>query len=82
VDDRDLPTIKTLTGKLFDRIFGDNESVSQPLFEMLFNDAIHLVTGIRYNMKKRLTPLLDRILLRKRPVIETNERRVEKHLRH
>jgi hypothetical protein len=38
---------------------------------MLFNDGIHLVTGIKSNMKNRLMPLYDRILLRKRSIIET-----------
>jgi hypothetical protein len=71
VDDRDTTTIKTLTKKLFGKIFGDKGYISQPLFEMLFNDGIHLATGIRSNMKNRLMPLLDRILLRKRAVIET-----------
>jgi hypothetical protein len=33
-------------------------------------DIIHLVTGIRSNMKNRLIPLLDHILLMKRSVIE------------
>jgi hypothetical protein len=33
--------------------------------------GIHLVTGIKSNMKNRLMSLRDRILLRKRSVIET-----------
>jgi hypothetical protein len=70
VDDRDPTTVKTLTGKLFGKIPGDRGSVSQPLFEMLFNDAIHPATGIRCNMRNRLMPLFDHILLTKRPVIE------------
>jgi hypothetical protein len=36
-----------------------------------FGNGIHIVTGIRSNMKNRLTPLWDKILLRKRSVIET-----------
>jgi len=71
VDDRDPKTLKTLTKKLFGKLFGDKGYVSQPLFEMLFNDGIHLVTGIRSNMKNRLMTLRDKILLRKRSVIET-----------
>jgi hypothetical protein len=38
---------------------------------MLFDDGIFRVTGIKSNMKNRLIPLRDRILLRKRSVIET-----------
>jgi hypothetical protein len=71
IDDRDPKTINTLTKKLFGKLFADKGYISQPLFEMLFNDGLHIVTGIRSNMKNRLMPLLDRILLRKRSVIET-----------
>ena len=38
---------------------------------MLFNQGVHLVTEVKSNMKNRLMPLWDRILLRKRAVIET-----------
>jgi hypothetical protein len=41
------------------------------LFETLFNDGIHLVTGIRSNIKNSLMNIYDKILLRKRSVIET-----------
>jgi hypothetical protein len=71
VDDRNPQTIKTLTKKLFGKLFADRGYISQPLFEMLFNDGVHLVTGIKRNMKNRLMPLYDRIMLRKRSVIET-----------
>jgi hypothetical protein len=38
---------------------------------MLLDNGVHLVTGIKSNMKNRLMSLRDRILLRKRSVIET-----------
>ncbi|KAA6305472.1 hypothetical protein EZS27_042875, partial [termite gut metagenome] len=38
---------------------------------MLFNEGIHLVTGIKKNMKNRLMSVNDKILLRKRSIIET-----------
>jgi hypothetical protein len=38
---------------------------------MLFNSGLHIVTGIRSNMKNRPMSFHDRILLRKRSVIET-----------
>jgi hypothetical protein len=71
VDDRDPQTLKTLTKNLFGKLFGDRDYISASLFEMLFNDGIHLVTGIKSNMKNRLMSFHDRILLRKRSVIET-----------
>jgi len=38
---------------------------------MLFVDDVHLVTKIRKNMKNSLMNLYDKIMLRKRSVIET-----------
>jgi hypothetical protein len=71
VDDRNPQTIKTLTKKLFGKLFADKGYISATLFKMLFDDGIFLVTGIKSNMKNRLMPQLDRILLGKRSVIET-----------
>jgi len=71
IDDPDTKTIKTLTKTLFGKLFADKGYIFQPLFEMLFNDGVHIVTSIRGNMKNKLMPLRDRILLRKRSVIET-----------
>ena len=71
VDDRDPQTLMTLTKNLFGKLFGDKGYVSTPLFEMLFNNGVHLVTGIRCNMKNRLMNFHDRIMLRKRSIIET-----------
>ena len=62
---------KTLTKKLFGKLFGDKGYISSSLFETLFSNGIHLVTGIRNNMKNRLMSFYDRIMLRKRSIIET-----------
>ena len=43
---------------------------SSSLFEALFTDGVNLVTGIRSNMKNKLMPLWDKIMLRKRYIIE------------
>lgn len=58
---------KGLTGTLF----GDKGYISQGLFEQLWDEGLKLVTSIRKNMRNRLRLLRDRILLRKRSVIET-----------
>lgn len=71
VDDRDENVFNRLTDNVFGKLFADKGYISQGLFERLFNDGINLVTGIRSNMKNKLMPLYDRILLRKRSVIET-----------
>jgi hypothetical protein len=71
VDDRDPQVLKTLTKKLFGKLFGDKGYISASLFEMIFNNGIHLVTGIKSNMKNRLMSFYVRIMLRKRSVMET-----------
>jgi hypothetical protein len=62
---------KVLMKKLFGKLFGDKGYKSSSLFEMLSDNGIHLISGIKSNMKNRLMSLKDRILLRKRSVIET-----------
>ena len=73
VDDR-VPLKKEgfLKG-IFGKLFGDKGYISKKLFDTLFKDGegIKLVTGLRNNMKNRLMDLLDKVLLRKRSLIET-----------
>ena len=70
VDDREPLKDKEFTKKLFGKMFADRGYISQSLFEELFVDDIHLVTKVRKNMKNSLMSLYDKILLRKRAVIE------------
>ena len=69
VDDR-VP-VDTLTKKLWGKLFGDRGYISQGLFDKLFGRGLQLITRIKSNMKKRLMDLLDKLLLRKRGIIET-----------
>jgi hypothetical protein len=69
VDDR-VPVPK-LAAKLFGKLFGDKGYLSTPLFQTLFEQGLQLVTNLRSNMKNKLTPLADKLLLRKRWIIET-----------
>lgn len=62
---------ESITRKLFGKLFADRGYISQDLFEMLFVDDVHLVTRIRKNMKNSLMNLYDKIMLRKRSVVET-----------
>jgi Transposase DDE domain. len=71
VDDRNEEVFKVLSKDLFGKLYGDKGYISSSLFEALFNDGVHLITGIKSNMKNRLMSLRDRILLRKRSIIET-----------
>jgi hypothetical protein len=70
-DDRDLSVINPLIKKLFGKLYGDKGYISAALTELLFQDGLHLITGIKSNMKNRIMTLRDKILLRKRSVIET-----------
>jgi hypothetical protein len=59
--------VKHLKGKLF----GDRGYISKILAEDLLEQGLELITTLRKNMKKKDIPLSDRILLRKRAVVET-----------
>ena len=69
VDDR--KPVPSLVKTLFGKLFGDKGYLSQPLFEHLLAQHVQLITGIRSNMKPRLMPLWDKLMLRKRSIIET-----------
>uniref|UniRef100_UPI00404A9CF9 IS982 family transposase n=1 Tax=Fulvivirga sp. TaxID=1931237 RepID=UPI00404A9CF9 len=59
--------LKNLKGKLY----ADKGYINQEITRILFIDGLHLITNIRNNMKNVLMELKDKILLRKRSVIET-----------
>lgn len=71
VDDREPLKNKSFHKKVFGKLFGDKGYLSQTLFEQLFIDGIHLITKIRKNMKNSLMQIKDKIILRKRALIET-----------
>ena len=52
-------------------LYADKGYISKEITEMLFDDGLHLVTGIKNNMKNVPMTMRDKILLRKRSVIET-----------
>jgi len=58
--------------KLFGKLFADKGYLSKKLFaELLRTFNVQLITGIRSNMKNRLMPVMDKLLLRKRAITET-----------
>ena len=69
VDDR--RPVPLLTKDLFGKLFADKGYISQQIFELLFSQGLELITMLRKNMKNRLLPLADKLLLRKRAIIET-----------
>jgi Transposase DDE domain len=56
---------------LWGQLFGDRGYISRALHKMLWAQGLALITLIRRNMKPRLLRLWDRLLLRKRFLIET-----------
>ena len=71
VDDREPLKNEAFLKAIFGKLFGDKGYVSDKLHKLLFVDGIELITGIRNNMKNSLMSMSDKILLRKRSVIET-----------
>jgi Transposase DDE domain len=69
VDDR-KPVPKMAKG-LLGKLFGDRGYVSQPLFEQLYAQGLELIARQRKNMKNSLLKLMDKLLLRKRAIIES-----------
>jgi hypothetical protein len=71
VDDREPLKNKDFHDKIFGKLIADKGYISKSLFEQLFIDGIHLITKIRKNMKNSLMHIHDKILLKKRALIET-----------
>ena len=69
IDDR--KTVPKMAKNLFGKLFGDRGYISHQLFEILLQQNLQLITTLKKNMKNRLIPLLDKILLRKRSLRET-----------
>lgn len=69
VDDREpvLELTQGLTGKLI----GDRGYISQRLFQVLWDRGLQLITKIRRSTHNKLMPMVDKLLLRKRAIIET-----------
>ena len=70
-DDRNTKVMGSLTKNLFSTLFGDRGYLSQKLFEDLYSRGIQLITKIKKNIKNKLMVLQDKLLLRKRAIIET-----------
>lgn len=57
--------------RLFGKLFGDKGYISKALTECLQQEGVQLITGIKKNMKNKLVNLFDKLMLRKRALIET-----------
>ncbi len=69
IDDR--RPVPGMARKLFGKLIGDKGYLSQELVATLLHQGVDLITPIKRTMKQRLVKLNDKLLLRKRAIIET-----------
>jgi len=69
VDDR--KPVPILSKDLIGKLFADKGYISKALQTELLGKGLSLITGVRNNMKNHLMPMSDKLLLRKRSIIET-----------
>ena len=69
VDDRQ--PVPGLINNLVGKLVGDKGYISKELFTSLYQQGLHLITKIKKNMKNKFMLLEEKVLLRKRAIIET-----------
>ena len=67
----DSTVLDEMTRDLAGKPYADKGYIGRDLFKNLWQRNLHLITSIRRNMRNYLMPLADKIMLRKRFVIET-----------
>jgi hypothetical protein len=80
----DLKTAMNMVKDFKGKIFGDKGYIGKEEFLKLLEQGLIMVTGIRKNMKNRLLEIWDKILLKKRSLIESifNIMKNTLHLEH
>ena len=71
IDDRKPLEYKAFVDFIYGKLVGDKGYISKNLFNRLFVDGIQLITKLKSNMKGSIMKISDRLLLRKRAIIET-----------
>ena len=71
VDDRKPLEYKAFVDLTYGKLVGDKGYIGKNLFEKLFVDGIQLITKLKNNMKGAMMSVSDKVLLRKRAIIET-----------
>jgi hypothetical protein len=67
----DVSMAETISKGILGKLFGDKGYVSAKLTKQLFERGLHLFTTVKSKMKQKLLSLRDKLLLRKRSIIET-----------
>ncbi len=87
ISDQNNGVVDFITRSITGKLFGDRGYISSSLFKKLFDRGLQIVTRIKRNMKNILMSLADKILLRKRGLVESvgnllkNKLQIE-HSRH
>lgn len=71
IDDCKPLEYKVFVDFIYGKFVGDKRYISKNLFNLLFVDGIQLITKLKSNMKGSIMKISDRLLLRKRAIIET-----------
>lgn len=83
----DRKPVSTMAQKLKGLLFGDKGYISTRLFQKLYDQGLKLITRLRSNMKNKMMSMSEKVLLRKRGLIESvndqlkNNAQIE-HTRH
>jgi len=67
----DRKPVEDLTQELFGKLVGDKGYISKSLKEKLLDKGLELLTKVRKNMKPQEMSLINKLLLRKRAIVET-----------
>jgi hypothetical protein len=70
VDDRNVTPMTSMTEQIFGKFFGDKGYISKALTELLWGNGIQMVTKPCKNMKDFNISQADKIMLKKRAIIE------------
>ena len=71
IDDREPLKYEAFMEFIYGKLVGDKGYIGKELFQRLFVNGIQLITKLKSNMKGALMSVSDRLLLRKRAIIET-----------
>lgn len=71
IDDREPLKYEAFMNLIYGKLVGDKGYIGKELFQRLFINGIQLITKLKSNMKGALMSVSDRLLLRKRAIIET-----------
>lgn len=70
IDDRNLKHMMDMTKDIFGKLYGDKGYISKAMADILWGNGIQMVTKPRKNMKGLNLSETDKIMLRKRAIIE------------